>query len=368
MNIFSCLPRPPHISATRQSIQRTTLAIGAAATLLLTPGLVIAPEAGAQSSQSGSMSSSSQSSGSSGSSRASAGDESAARLVDKQHVEGNLWKLHVWSPSHGRTIENIALLPDNDLPRPHFYLLPGWEGGQGDLNWAKSTNYEEFFAGKQVGVVTPLAGNASMFTDWQRPDPILGTNMWTTYLTQELPQVMDAEFNGTGTDAVAGVSMSGGAALDIAGHAPERFKAAASFSGCPATSTFLGRAAASSMITGGGGSSRNAWGGSSNPAWQEHDPSANPERLAGTNVFVSAASGEPGNVDIIDNLSLWFGPRIVEIGSRACTDHFVSNARQAGVNVTYYTQNHGAHSFGLFADELYTAWRTTIGPTLGVTN
>lgn len=56
-------------------------------------------------------------------------------------------------------------------------------------------------------------------------------------MTRELPAVIDREFHGTGRDAIGGLSSTGAAALDIAGHAPYRFKAAASYSGCPVRST-----------------------------------------------------------------------------------------------------------------------------------
>lgn len=51
-----------------------------------------------------------------------------------------------------------------------------------------------------------------MQADWYHEDDATGRNKWLTYFTKELPPLMDEQFHGTGTDAIAGISMSGGPA------------------------------------------------------------------------------------------------------------------------------------------------------------
>lgn len=76
------------------------------------------------------------------------------------------------------------------------------------------TDAPKFFADKHVNVVTPLSGAFSYYTDWERPDPGLaksgnnnGVNMWTTFLTEELPPVIDSTFGTTGENALAGLPL-----------------------------------------------------------------------------------------------------------------------------------------------------------------
>lgn len=162
-------------------------------------------------------------------------------ITEKRYMGGNHWVVDVWSPANRAVISNNVLLPEGDKPRPSFYLLPGIEGGQAGMNWMTHTDIRHWAVGKNVNVVMPL----------------------------------------------------GGAALDIAGHAPQRYKAAASYSGCPVRSGAIGFPTSTAMIAYGGGSSFTAWGLPGSPQWFEHDPNANPGRLRDVEVFVGSASGTP---------------------------------------------------------------------------
>lgn len=289
---------------------------------------------------------------------------SGARVVSRQHIVGNYWKIRVWSPANKRVIVNNVLLPAGDQPRSTLYLLPGLEGGMQGQNWITHSDVEQFFAGKNVNVVMPLGGAHSLYTDWQQRDPILGINKWNTYMAEELPSVMDREFHGNGRDAIAGLSSTGAAALDIAGHAPHRFKAAASYSGCPIRSSGFGLPVSAAMMLYGGGNPLNAWGMPGSDAWRDHDPNANPARLRGVNVFLASASGTPGPIDGPVSSSQWGGPRATEIVANECTRLFAQRARAYGVNVNRYYTSTGSHSFPLFAHQLKVSWAQTIAPTL----
>ncbi|APT91953.1 esterase [Corynebacterium phocae] len=290
-----------------------------------------------------------------------------AFIVEKTHVHANHWRVRVWSPANRAIIENNVLVPENAPgPRPSFYLLPGIEGGQQGLNWLVSTDVKPWFARKNVNVVMPLGGPYSLYTDWSSPDPILGVNRWSTYVGRELPPLIDAAFGGTGVDAVAGLSSTGAAALNIAAHNSARFRAAASYSGCPMQSSPLGATVASAMMSSGGGSSMNAWGLPGGPAWRNNDPASNLHLLRDVEVFTASASGIPGGPDIgSQSLKSAIGPQLVERVSNMCTADFVRSARQAGVRVNHYYSPLGAHTFGLFAHEMKVSWAQTIARTIG---
>lgn len=296
----------------------------------------------------------------------------AARIVDTEDLGGGLSRVHVWSPANHEVVANDVLSPGGDQPRPTFYLLPGVKGSSipSDFGWLANTDVREFFRGKNVNVVMPVGGPNSAWTDWDHEDPILGINKWNTYMSSELPVLIDGAFHGTGRDAVGGLSSTGGAALDIAMHSPRRYRAAASYSGCPVRSGAIGLAGAGVIMGTGGGSPFNAWGPLDSPSWLDHDPGADPGRLRDVKVFVSSGSGIPGPVDEPEGLpgngiGLWGGPAAVEGIVNACTELYANTARAAGVDVNRYYMPRGSHSFPLFGHSMETSWDQTIAGAIG---
>ncbi|AHI22817.1 alpha/beta hydrolase [Corynebacterium vitaeruminis] len=289
----------------------------------------------------------------------------APYIVSSNQVDGNYWRVDVWSPANRVVISNNVLLPGHGGPRPSLYLLPGLQGGQAGMNWMSHSDVKNWALDKNVNVVMPLGGPYSLYTDWDFNDPILGVNKWNTYMTSELPPLIDQAFNGTGRDAIGGISSTGAAALDIAAHAPWRYAAAASYSGCPIRSGAFGGLVSSSMMVAGGGSAFNAWGLPGSPSWADHDPGANPGRLRDVKVFVSSASGTPGAIDGTNDPSMWLGPRAVELVATECTNQYTNIARGAGVDVNRQFYPEGAHSFGLFFQEMKDSWDQTIRWAIG---
>lgn len=286
-------------------------------------------------------------------------------VVSKTHIAGNHWKLKVWSPANRRVVTNNVLVAAGNAPRGSLYLLPGIQGGLRGLNWMTHTDVARWSANKNVNIVMPLGGNSSLYTDWNSYDPILGTNKWNTYMTRELPPIIDKTFHGNGRDAIAGLSSTGGAALDIAGDDKKRFKAAASFSGCPVRSGPLGGTVSTALMAYGGGSSQNAWGLPGHPDWIKHDPAAHPGELRGTKVFIGSATGKPGAIDRTNSPGQYFGPSQIEALFNECSNQYTRKARAAGVDVHRYISPTGSHSFGLFEHQLKLSWNTTIKPAIG---
>ncbi len=286
------------------------------------------------------------------------------RLLDTRPVEGNLVEIDVWSPANHSIVTNLLLrAPQTDTPASTLVLMSGADGGAGGANWHTETDYEEFFADKQVNVVTPIGGGASMYVNWENTNSPAGRNQWATYLGEELPRVVQEEFNGTGQDAIAGLSMSGGPALHIAAENPERFAAAASFSGFPASSGVLGRIVSQGILKGSEGSSVDAFGLSSSDAWQLNDPSYDPAALRTTDVFVGTAYGIPTAEELGGN---WTWGLTLEAASQVTSNYFTRAAQARGVHVERFHTTFGAHSYALFERELHAAWDSTLAPALGL--
>lgn len=152
--------------------------------------------------------------------------------------------------------------------------------------------------------------------------------------------------------------MSAGPALDLAIQAPRRFRAVASYSGCPGTTDPLGRLTATVVPLRGGGNPFNMWGMYDDPAWIKHDPVVNAPRLRGKTIFLSAGSGLPGPVDggPVEALGGMFGGNVVEAISLACTQNMSNRLNSLGIPHRFNHRPDGSHSWGLFAADMRLSW------------
>ena len=285
------------------------------------------------------------------------GDASAARVVSVDDRSPRESMLSVYSPSMKRVVRNRVLHLPGKPYAPVFYMLPGVGGAEDGISWYDNTHIKQFFAGKRVNVVMPIGGRGSLFTDWDHDDPVLGRNKWQTYLTRELPPLVNRTMNGTGVNAISGVSMSGGPALDLATQAPWLYRAVASYSGCPGTANPLGAAAVVAMVTREGGNVGNLWG-PPGPRWAAHDPIRNAAKLRGKTIFLSAASGVPGRIDgrITDRLAGLAGGGVIEAVTRDCTAAMSARLHRLGIGHTFVSRRHGSHSWGLFSADMKSSW------------
>ncbi|WP_068155063.1 alpha/beta hydrolase [Rhodococcus phenolicus] len=275
---------------------------------------------------------------------------------------------HVYSPSMGRTIPLDILLPaDTTTPRPVLYLLNGAGGGEDSATWQQRTDAESFFADKDVYVITPIGGAFSYYTDWQQDDPVLGRNKWTTFLTRELPPVVDATFATTGANAIAGLSSSATSVLNLAIARPGLYRAVGSYSGCASTSDDLGRAYVTTVVESrGNGDVENMWGPADDPDWVANDAIVNAEKLRGTDLYVSSATGLPGqherldqaqvdgNVEVLANQILVGG--VIEAATDECTHRFVNRLGELDIPVQAVFRPVGTHSWGYWQDDLHQSW------------
>ncbi|NLU60688.1 esterase family protein [Rhodococcus sp. HNM0563] len=274
------------------------------------------------------------------------------------------WSLFVYSAAMERTIELQVIRPaDTSAARPVLYLLNGAGGGVDDATWRKQTDVMDFFGDKDVNVVTPVGGAFSYYTDWLADDPELGRNMWTTFLTEEAPPIVDAALGASGRNAIAGVSMSATSALALAEHAPNLYAAVASYSGCAETATVEGSRYVEMVVGLGGGDVENMWGPIDGPYWVERDVIRNAERLRGTAVFVSSSGGQPG----VHEARAWdeHGPAVIpdiallgviETAVSRCTDRLRTELDGLGIEATYSTRAEGTHTWGYWEDALHESW------------
>ncbi|WP_278264321.1 alpha/beta hydrolase family protein [Nocardia sp. AG03] len=286
---------------------------------------------------------------------------------------GRVIELTVFSAAMGRPI-TVAVLPaaDPDAPAGALYLLNGVDGGaetadwRAGGNWFTRTDVLEFLDGAQATVVMPVGGGGTFYADWRAEDPALGTQRWLTFLTAELPPIVDSAFHGTGRDAVAGVSMASSAVFRMAQELPGRFRAIGSFSGCVRTSDPAGQAIVSAIVTARHGDPANLWGAPGDPAWAANDPYLHAERLRGVDLYVSSGNGLPGPLDTLDGPRIGGDPMkladqllvggVLDGITAQCTHQLHTRLTDLAIPATFDFRPAGTHSWGYWQQDLHTFW------------
>ncbi|WLP92702.1 alpha/beta hydrolase family protein [Gordonia sp. NB41Y] len=279
----------------------------------------------------------------------------------------------VHSPSMNRDIDLTVITPaDNSRPRGVLYLMNGAAGGENEANWLHKTDLVRFLADKDVYVVIPTQGAYTYYTDWLRSDPRLGVNKWSTFLGEELPSIIDSRYPTNGHNVIAGISGSATSALNLAIEHPGRFRAVASYSGCAATSDAFGQLAVRSVVELRGQSdATNMWGAYGGPVWRAHDPVVHADKLRGLTLFLSSASGLPGEHDssrevpdpahLIDQLAVGGG---IEAATMYCTRQLQDRLENLGIPATFDFVTRGTHSWPYFQEAMHRSW-PFLAPALG---
>ncbi|MFE3445577.1 alpha/beta hydrolase [Nocardia sp. NPDC059180] len=282
-------------------------------------------------------------------------------VLGKQRI-----RLHIASAAMRRVIAIDTLIGTGPAPRPTLYLLDGVDGEK-TSGWLTKGGADEFFADKPVDVVLTTGGTGSMYSDWVRTDAALGLNRWETFLTEELPPLVETYLGGTGARAIAGVSMGAQAAMMLTQRHPGMYRAVAGMSGCYSTSDQLGRAVTTITVASRGGNPENLWGPPSSPEWAAHDSLLGAERLRGTAIYLSAATGAPTGVDlaevarapdIVAALGEMGGGAALEAGARSCTERLAARLDELDIPATVDLLAEGMHTWPDFRAQLPLTWPT----------
>ena len=289
----------------------------------------------------------------------------AAEIVRIETLTPNRSAVFIASPAMTQTVQVQVLHPVGSAPRPSYYLLDGLDPGIDQSTWTNATEAEAFFRGKNVNVVLPVGGKAGYYTNWQREDPALGHYRWETFLTEELPPLIDGLFAGNGVNAIGGLSMGGHAAYILAARHPALYTTVAGYSACPDTGMATG--AVQFSIATRGGNPDNMWGPAGSPEWAAHDPALMLDRLRGKTLYLSTGTGLPGphelelKPQLPENIVLG-GP--IEFAVDTCVIAFEQRARAAGLPIQVDYSPVGTHSWSYWNDQLEVSW-PVVGRAIG---
>ncbi|WP_280230993.1 alpha/beta hydrolase [Nocardia cyriacigeorgica] len=298
----------------------------------------------------------------------SATAEPASEITGSWEVDDRTVQVRVHSASMDTDIMvNVQRPADRSVPRPTLYLLNGGGGGQDSATWQKNTDVLRFLADKDVNVVQPVGGRWSYYTDWRARDPKLGVYKWKTFLTEELPPLIDAEFGTTGVNAIAGLSTSGTSVLQLPIAKPGLYRAVAAYSGCAQISDPIGQQFVKMAVESwGGGDTDNMYGPPGDPMWAANDPYVNAEGLRGLKLFISTGTGIPGMFDVYNGTHMQPGPRgfanqlvlggLIEAAVNWCTHNLRDRLHQLGIPATFDFQPTGTHSWGYWQQAMKDSW------------
>lgn len=245
---------------------------------------------------------------------------------------------------------------------PNMYFLDGvgsespsgWSGGMG---WGDSRLRD-----RDVNVIAPTGAPSSMWSDWVVDDPILGPNKWETFLTDELPGLLESGLDGVaeplphnGDWGVLGVSMGAASALHLA-NSSEMFGAAAGVSGAYSTTDELGYQYARLTVAARNGDATNMWGPRGSQQWREHDIVADPSGLEDKSIYLSAATGRVGSSELGrfgSNEMVLLDGHILEKGSYESTRALeAALASVPGVTLEMNYIPTGIHNWPVFVTEM----------------
>ncbi|MGW4719010.1 alpha/beta hydrolase [Nocardia sp. NPDC004260] len=265
---------------------------------------------------------------------------------------------------------------DTSVPRPVLYLLLGAAGGIDGSTWATKTDAMQFLADKNVHAVTPIGGMFSYYADWEKDDARLGRQKWRTFLSRELPPLIDSYLGTSGRNALAGFSMSGTTTLALAATTGDLYSGVAAYSGCAQTSDPVGREFVRLTVEEWGlAELDNMWGPAGDPQWVANDPYVQAEGLRGKSIYIASGNGMPGVYDRYGGKYSLNGPwgfanqlvvgGVIEAATNYCSHNMKDRLEGLGIPARYNFRPEGTHSWGYWEDALKDSWPTLAAP-LGI--
>ncbi|AGS34650.1 hypothetical protein B841_05885 [Corynebacterium maris DSM 45190] len=287
--------------------------------------------------------------------------------ADPNHAGVQRWTID--SPAMGRHVDVQVAPAAGPGPAPMLYLLDGVDA-PADSGWLHQSRVHDNPAFNDVTLVMPTGAGASMYVDWYANDPVLGQNQWETFLTRELPPLLENHdaFHHNGKRGIAGLSMGASGAVALANANPGFYDAVAGISGCYSTTSPAGRLMAHHIVNGAGGALVNLYGPSGAANWDRYNVAADPSGLAGTAVYLSASQGAFTEEELEYFAERQFAGMVngmaLEWGAESCTRELDDAMREAGMtHQQVEIRPDGVHNWPNFTAALNRAWNT-IGPAL----
>ena len=269
-------------------------------------------------------------------------------------------RCEVFSPAMGRNI-TVQIQPAKHGGNAGLYMLDGMRANEVSNGWIGLAHAQHVFAEDNVTVVYPVGGESSFYTDWNQPATSnSGTKIykWETFLTRELPGYLQANFGvDPHNNAIAGLSMGGTAAINLAAHHRDQFKQVSSFSGyLHMTGIGMNTLNRLAMLEVGGYNIDQMWGGPLDLRRLDYDPWVISPLLRGMPMFLSAGGGVWNLHDsFFTNMMGGIAGIILELISRTSTAEFELKTRLEGNNPEVWYPIIGIHNWPYWVEALQRA-------------
>lgn len=277
------------------------------------------------------------------------------KIVGEPVVEGRYERYLIDSADMKRGI-TVEVHRAANPGAPFLYLLDGVgsELPSGFTQWGAA----EQFANENVNVVIPTGGQGSMWADWNEQDPVLGISKWESFISRDLPAVLEPRISTNTNRAIGGISMGAGAAMTMATRHPDLYKGVFGVSGCYSTDA-LGQILTRYTVESRGATLTNMWGEPGNDQWVAHDALINAEKLRGKAIYMSSGTGvaEPGDWDDYNNdVANFVAGMALEQATGQCTHAADRRFKELGIQADIDHLPTGMHNWSYYSRQIPVAW------------
>ena len=267
------------------------------------------------------------------------------------------WLIDSGDMQRGITVE-VYRAPNGGAGAPFLYLLDG--GGSelpsGFMQWGA----REQFADQNVNLIIPTGGQGSMWSDWNAVDPVLGISKWESFITRDLPAIVEPRISTNPNRAIGGISMGAGAAVTIATRHPELYKGVFGVSGCYSTDA-MGQILTRYTVESRGATLTNMWGEPGNAQWASNDALINAAKLRGKAIYLSSGTGvaNPGDWEDYNNDAANFvAGMALEQATGQCTRAADRRLRELNIPAKIDHLPTGLHNWSYYARQIPVAWNS----------
>lgn len=281
-----------------------------------------------------------------------------------QHGEYEHWLVTSVAMQREIVLEVLPSRVTDKGSAPVLYLLDGVDSVEGNSGWKRAGNMPARMAEENVHLVTPTGGPSSYWSDWQSEDEVFGYNKWETFLTEELPDLVEAELATRGTkhngkNGIAGASMGAQAAMHLAATYPELYDGVMALSGYYSTTDELGYQSVRGSVDGRDGDSANMWGPRGSDLWKYHDTISHPEGLEGTAVYFATGGTAVSEGDLRnygDDYFAMLQGLVLEKGVIEGARSFSRELDRHGIAHRVDYGDEGLHGWQTFVDYITPGW------------
>ncbi|MDV7999932.1 alpha/beta hydrolase family protein [Rhodococcus sp. IEGM 1408] len=281
-----------------------------------------------------------------------------------RHGEYEHWLVTSAAMQREIVLEVLPSRVEDEGPAPVLYLLDGVDSIEGNSGWKRAGNLPVRFGGENVHLVTPTGGPSTYWSDWQSEDEVFGYNKWETFLTKELPDLVEAELDTretkhNGKNGIAGASMGAQAAMHLGATYPELYDGVIGLSGYYSTTDELGYQSIRGAVDGRGGDSAKMWGPRGSDRWKYHDTISHVGGLEGTAVYFATggmAISEGDRQNYGDDYFDMLQGLVLEKGVIEGAKNFSRELDRHGIAHRVDYGDEGLHGWQTFVDYITPGW------------